>query len=84
MTVCILGGPFSGKTTQAKLIARRYGLTYISVDEILNGETLDVKQAVGILKKGKYITPEIYTEIIRIAIENGKKSVVDKIITKGL
>jgi adenylate kinase family enzyme len=79
MTVCILGGPFSGKTTQAKLIAKTYGLTYISVDDILKEQLLDTDLAVVLLKKGKYITPEIYTELIRNTIDKGKQSVVDKI-----
>jgi hypothetical protein len=35
MRVCILGGPYSGKTTHSKLIALRHHLTYISIDEIL-------------------------------------------------
>ncbi|KAJ3052473.1 adenylate kinase [Rhizophlyctis rosea] len=35
LRLCILGGPFSGKSTQAKLVARIYNLLYVSVDEIL-------------------------------------------------
>lgn len=35
MQICIMGGPVSGKTTQSKLVAQYFGLTYISVDDIV-------------------------------------------------
>jgi hypothetical protein len=33
--MCVLGGPFSGKTTQAKLIAQTYNLSFVDIDDVV-------------------------------------------------
>ena len=42
--VSILGGPLSGKTTQAKLLAASHGLIYLNGEEILSKLDLESDQ----------------------------------------
>lgn len=35
LKICILGGPFSGKSTQGRLLSQIYNLKYINLEEIL-------------------------------------------------
>ncbi|RKO94807.1 hypothetical protein BDK51DRAFT_30962 [Blyttiomyces helicus] len=35
LRLCVLGGPFSGKSTQCKLLAKIYNLQYLSLEEML-------------------------------------------------
>ncbi|KAJ3124103.1 adenylate kinase [Nowakowskiella sp. JEL0407] len=35
LQICVLGGPFSGKSTQAKILAEVYCLEYVNVDDLV-------------------------------------------------
>jgi adenylate kinase family enzyme len=37
LRISILGGPHSGKTKQAKMLANRYNLVYLNAEDILLG-----------------------------------------------
>ena len=63
LQISILGGPHSGKTKQAKILASRYNLIYLSAEEILlaldedsNQEELkNTRQSYGLVTKNDFI-----------------------------
>ncbi|KAJ3282849.1 adenylate kinase [Borealophlyctis nickersoniae] len=85
LRICVLGGPFSGKTTQCKLLARIYRLKYVSVDEILQewDEAPDQNELMKRIplygklvrktRSGKPIPPDMQVNIINMAIEESLK-----------
>ncbi|KAJ3357640.1 adenylate kinase [Entophlyctis luteolus] len=80
--MCIIGGPFTGKTAQAKMLAKIYDLKFVSVDEILeawdcepNQQELKknfpiYKEAVKRCKMGQSIAPETTIELIKLALKD--------------
>jgi adenylate kinase family enzyme/YHS domain-containing protein len=80
-TICVMGTPISGKSSISKVLAARYNLACISVDEILlemNHVAEDspyfeifarIKEK---LTTGGQIDGSMYVEIIRIALKKGQ------------
>ncbi|ORY47443.1 P-loop containing nucleoside triphosphate hydrolase protein [Rhizoclosmatium globosum] len=80
--LCVLGGPFTGKTAQSKMLAKIYNLKYISVDEMLDEWDHDPNQRelkkrvpmyaeiVKRCKKGLSIAPEMMIELIKMALKD--------------
>ncbi|KAJ3094596.1 adenylate kinase [Phlyctochytrium planicorne] len=85
LTVCILGGPFTGKTTQSSLLAKVYGLRLLSVDDILDQWSMDPDQAqllrknpiyaqiVKRCKAGRSVSPELMVDVLKYVLEEGNK-----------
>lgn len=77
LRISVLGGPVSGKTTQAKLLASIYGLVYISLDEVFEEwGALSVEEGVAkwgsvfekIVRKcrlGKTMPAEMVVEVVK-------------------
>ncbi|TPX32338.1 adenylate kinase [Synchytrium microbalum] len=78
--ICILGGPMSGKTTQADLLSKLYSAKRINVDSILSSWDLNRDQAglrskipvydkiVVTCQKGQPVTTEQMVEVVQWAI----------------
>jgi adenylate kinase len=69
MDLILLGGPGSGKGTQAELIQEKLGLTHISSGELFR-ENINNKTELGVLAKtfidqGKLVPDDITIEMIR-------------------
>ncbi|TPX69831.1 adenylate kinase [Spizellomyces sp. 'palustris'] len=84
--ISILGGPFSGKTTQSKLLAHLYGLVHVSLDEVFE-EWCALSEEEGnkvwgtvfgqILRKcrlGKTIAPTLQVQVIQLVISKAFES----------
>lgn len=65
LQVSVLGGPFSGKTKQSKLLANRYKLVYLNAEEILS--RLDSQENQNDLK----VARPLYAEVCKIKIFDG-------------
>lgn len=67
--IILLGPPGSGKTFQGELIARRYGLTFVCMKELLDVEignkSPDSQEILDCLMKGENIRDEIVMPIIK-------------------
>jgi len=72
MNLIILGPQGSGKGTQAKLIAQKYGLKHISTGELLRAETESGSEKGTIinkiLKTGELMTFETVVEVLEPAL----------------
>jgi len=72
MNLIILGPQGSGKGTQAKLIAQKYGLKHISTGELLRAETESGSEKGKIidkiLKTGELMTFETVVEVLEPAL----------------
>ena len=92
LRICVLGGPFTGKSTQSKMLAKIYNLKYLSIDELLLGwdeepdqrtllkNNLMYAKVVKRLKIGKTVPPEMSIELIRMMLEDSK----DETSSKGV
>ncbi len=73
LNIALFGPPGAGKGTQAKNLAEKYNLTYISTGEILRQEIAEGtelgKQAKDIINKGGLVSDEIIVQIIEERIE---------------
>jgi adenylate kinase len=68
VNIMIFGYPGSGKTTQARMLAREFNLTYISTSELLKDEVQSGSQLAAIIKpyfdKGLLVPDEIVIRLI--------------------
>ncbi|KAJ3138794.1 adenylate kinase [Physocladia obscura] len=88
--VCVLGGPFTGKTAQAKMLAKIYNLKYISVDDILEEWDQDpnqkelktrnpmYKEIVKRCRSGQSIAPETMIELVKMALQDSYVPAINK------
>jgi adenylate kinase len=78
MNIVLFGPPGGGKGTQAKLLAKKYNLVYISTGEILREEikkgSETGKLAKPIMEKGDVVPDEIAIRIIEDKIKHNSKS----------
>jgi adenylate kinase family enzyme len=83
IAVCILGKPFAGKKTQAKLLAEKYKLKTLNMDALLeealsNLDALPMQQKVrALLKEGRPVTDEVYVKLVVEAITSTPMEVLD-------
>jgi adenylate kinase len=67
--IIIMGPPGSGKTYQGEIIARRYGLTFISMKELLDYEvglkSKNSQQILDCIFSGKNVPDDIILEIMK-------------------
>ena len=73
LNIALFGPPGAGKGTQAKNLAEKYNLTYISTGDILRQEIASGtelgKQAKEIINKGGLVSDEIIVQIIEERIQ---------------
>ena len=81
MVVILLGVPGSGKGTQSKAVATKYGFNHLSTGDIFRAEiaqktSLGVKAA-EYVKNGKLVPDDIVTEMVAGRLEPGQKYLLD-------
>ncbi len=81
MIVILLGMPGSGKGTQSKRLADKYGFQHLATGDIFRGEIAQ-KTSIGIkaqdyLKNGKLVPDSIVIEMVAGKIETGGKYLLD-------
>jgi adenylate kinase len=81
MIVILLGAPGSGKGTQSKELASKYGFVHLSTGDIFRAEIANKtalgQKVEGILKSGKLVPDAITVEIVAAKLEAGKKYLLD-------
>jgi adenylate kinase len=81
MIVILLGAPGSGKGTQSKALAAKYGFNHLSTGDIFRAEIAnktDLGQKVeSILKSGKLVPDNITVEVVAGKLEAGQKYLLD-------
>ncbi len=80
MILILLGPPGSGKGTQAKLIAEKYGLEHISTGDIFRAKK-DEDSELGkeireLIDNGKYISDELTIKIVKEKLESLDKEYI--------
>ncbi len=80
MNIILLGMAGSGKGTQAKLIAKKFGMTHISMGDLLREESKKdtelAKKIKEIISKGELITKEITLDLIRKKVDGNFDNIV--------
>lgn len=80
MNLIVLGPPGSGKGTQAKLLADKYGLVHISSGQLLRefakGETEKAKVVRGLLQTGELLPFETVLEVVGQKLTEAKQGFV--------
>ena len=76
MNVIILGPPGSGKGTQSKILAEKYGITHLSTGDLLRKEmemgTELGKSIAELMNSGRYVSDEIMISLVRQKIKTNK------------
>jgi len=79
--VILLGSPGSGKGTQSKRLAEKYGFSHLATGDIFRAEiaqkTAIGEKAADYLKKGKLVPDAIVIEMVAGKIEKGSKYLLD-------
>lgn len=81
MIVILLGMPGSGKGTQSKRLAEKYGFAHLATGDIFRAEIAQ-KTAIGVkaqdyLKNGKLVPDSIVIEMVAGKIETGGRYLLD-------
>ncbi|HRW22695.1 MAG TPA: adenylate kinase, partial [Bacteroidales bacterium] len=78
LNIALFGPPGAGKGTQAKMLAEKYNLTYISTGDILRKEISEKSklglEAKSIIDKGGLVSDEIIVQIIEQHIDMQSQS----------
>lgn len=82
MIVILLGAPGSGKGTQAKFLADKYGFIHLSTGDIFRSEMAQKtslgEKAAEYVKSGRLVPDEIVTEMVAGRLElDGRKYLLD-------
>ena len=81
MIVILLGSPGSGKGTQSKRLADKYGFNHLATGDIFRAEiaqkTSIGEKAADYLKKGKLVPDAVVIEMVAGKIEKGGKYLLD-------
>lgn len=71
MKLVFVGPQGSGKGTQAKKVAVKFGLCHISTGDLLRGVTGDLKKEVdAVMESGKLVSDELIVKILREKLES--------------
>ena len=81
MIVILLGSPGSGKGTQSKRLADKFGFQHLATGDIFRAE-IAAKSAIGVkaqdyLKAGKLVPDSIVIEMVAGKLESGGKYLLD-------
>ena len=77
--ILVVGPPGSGKGTQAKLIAKKFGYKHVSTGDILrklNKNSTLGKKVFALINKGNFIPPKLAVQITLNYIKSNKKILV--------
>lgn len=81
MIVILLGSPGSGKGTQSKRLAEKYGFSHLATGDIFRAEiaqkTAIGEKAADYLKKGKLVPDAVVIEMVAGKIEKGGNYLLD-------
>lgn len=81
MIVILLGSPGSGKGTQSKRLAEKYGFNHLATGDIFRAEiaqkTAIGEKAADYLKKGKLVPDSVVIEMVAGRIDKGSKYLLD-------
>lgn len=81
MIVILLGAPGSGKGTQSKALAAKYGFTHMSTGDIFRAEmaqkTALGEKAESFVKAGKLVPDNVVVEMVAGKLEAGQKYLLD-------
>lgn len=81
MIVILLGAPGSGKGTQSKILAAKYGFTHLATGDIFRaeiaGKTALGEKAAEYVKSGKLVPDELVVEMVAGKLEAGQKYLLD-------
>lgn len=81
MIVILLGAPGSGKGTQSKALAAKYGFTHLSTGDIFRAEIAQKtplgEKVESFLKNGKLVPDTITVEVVAGKLEAGQKYLLD-------
>lgn len=81
MIVILLGAPGSGKGTQSKVLAEKYGFKHLSTGDIFRaeiaGKTALGEKAAEYVKAGKLVPDDVVTEMVAGKLEAGTKYLLD-------
>lgn len=81
MIIVLLGAPGSGKGTQSKALAAKYGFTHLSTGDIFRAEmaqkTALGEKAAEYVKNGKLVPDSIVTEMVAGKLETGRNYLLD-------
>ncbi len=81
MIVILLGAPGSGKGTQSKVLAAKYGFTHLATGDIFRAEmaakTPMGQKAAEYVNKGKLVPDNIVTEMVAGRLEPGVNYLLD-------
>jgi len=81
LIVILLGAPGSGKGTQSKVLASKYGFTHLSTGDIFRaemaGKTALGQKAAEYVNKGKLVPDNIVSEMVAGRLEPGVNYLLD-------
>jgi adenylate kinase len=81
MIVILLGAPGSGKGTQSKALAAKYGFNHLSTGDIFRAEIAQKtplgEKVESFLKNGKLVPDTITVEVVAGKLEAGQKYLLD-------
>lgn len=81
MIAILLGAPGSGKGTQSKALASKYGFRHLSTGDIFRAEIAEKtplgEKAAEYVKKGQLVPDEVVTEMVAAKLEPGQKYLLD-------
>lgn len=81
MIVILLGAPGSGKGTQSKALASKFGFTHLSTGDIFRAEIAQKtplgQKVENFLKSGKLVPDSITVEVVAGKLEAGQKYLLD-------
>jgi len=81
MILVLLGAPGSGKGTQSKALAAKYGFTHLSTGDIFRAEMAQKtplgEKAAEYVKNGKLVPDTVVTEMVAGKLEAGRNYLLD-------
>lgn len=86
LNVVLLGYPGAGRGTQAKMVAKKYDLTYLSMAKILQKAVAEGSLPEGItdrMEEGKLIDDEIVIKLIEKTIKSKESEETNGFVFKG-
>ncbi|KAI8824321.1 uncharacterized protein EV422DRAFT_519744 [Fimicolochytrium jonesii] len=83
LKIAVLGGPRAGKTTLARAVAERYGLVWLSLDEVFGrwesgevetGFKAVAQKVVQVCSKGEAVPADLQVQVIQSVLDEARKA----------